>query len=564
MRRGAGRVRAAARPLSSARARPKRSVRVARERARHGRRKRKKSGARVAPPPASAAAAAAPLASPSVPPHMRDVINEAREGEAADMTIDALGAAPMPPVDATMPAGGDEEGYLSDSPEGARRPLFRNHLLLGSDPPRYVAPEAVNSGENGFEVLFLGTGAMAPQSFRNATSVSVRVHNQNLIFDCGEGTVRQIRQSGLVRLGSIGAVFVTHLHGDHWYGLPSLLLTLASSAVAQPVHVFGPVGLNSMLRGAMVPMAHHYTRVSKRWDWLHVHELLPARAAAGRGGGAPHRRRAGRRSTLSPLAGSRVNVPWHFSEAAAGADGFHDLYTTASARVRAGPLVHRGGDCYGYVVDEVRRPRFDPALLLENNIIKSVLVRRVLEGFTLELSNGAVVRPRDVMLPPFRSRRAVVLGDTCDSEGIAPIAMDADVLVHEATFMNRDARTAALSAHSTAGMAGSFARRVRARSLVLTHFSDRYGTGDHTVRRLVAEAEATYGREGGPVLAARDFSFLPVDGERRDEVDPAEAASRRRRPATDEVPHATRVYREGPAGEVLEELREEDFLAAKL
>jgi ribonuclease Z len=147
-------------------------------------------------------------------------------------------------------------------------------------------------------------------------------------------------------------------------------------------------------------------------------------------------------------------------------------------------------------------------------------------GETVRLSDGTVVRPQDVLEEPQR-RKVCILGDTCDSSNMAKIAQNADVLVHEATFEDRHKDKALLSGHSTAGMAGAFAREIGAKTLVLTHFSKRYASFDcgvsqtgcdsdeearglqgQAVKRLVMRARQTF--RSNRVIAAEDFARIEV------------------------------------------------------
>jgi ribonuclease Z len=142
--------------------------------------------------------------------------------------------------------------------------------------------------------------------------------------------------------------------------------------------------------------------------------------------------------------------------------------------VWAAPLRHRV-PCVGYVVSEADAPgRLQPEAAIAKGLRPGVLFRDLKRGLAVETPEGTVVQPDDVMLPPRPGRKICVLGDTCDSSGIAEYARNADVLVHEATFENELAHLAARAGHSTAAQAGAFAASIRARSLVLTHFSARY------------------------------------------------------------------------------------------
>lgn len=172
--------------------------------------------------------------------------------------------------------------------------------------------------------------------------------------------------------------------------------------------------------------------------------------------------------------------------------------------VRAGPLRHSVAT-FGYTVEEMpKRGKLDAAKARALGLPPGPLYKQLVRGEDVTLPGGrGVVRARDVLGPPQRGRKVTVLGDTCDASAMAPLAMDSDVLVHEATLEDGLAELAALRGHSTPSMAARFARDVRARRLLLTHFSNRYSSSSHAE----AEAEAE-GEEGGGMRAPPDVARL--------------------------------------------------------
>jgi ribonuclease Z len=155
--------------------------------------------------------------------------------------------------------------------------------------------------------------------------------------------------------------------------------------------------------------------------------------------------------------------------------------------------------CLGYVIEEKLRPgNVNMQKAREMGLIEGPLIGQLKQGHSVTTSKG-IVRPEDVLEAPLRPRKIVILGDTCDPSSIAHLAMGADVLIHEATNSDEERAQAMLHMHSTAGMAGEFARRIRAKNLIITHFSPRnfhaneYNECVH-VRTLVGQARATFGR----------------------------------------------------------------------
>lgn len=157
--------------------------------------------------------------------------------------------------------------------------------------------------------------------------------------------------------------------------------------------------------------------------------------------------------------------------------------------------------CLGYVIEEkLRSRRFMSAKLEALGLAGSPTLRPLLNGSPITLPDGRLVHPDDVLEPPRRPRKLVILGDTCDPRSLLPWAMDADVLVHEATYTNEEKHLAIQYMHSTAGMAGLFARQIRAKQLILTHFSPRnFGADDHMeclhLNSIVEEARKAFGRD---------------------------------------------------------------------
>jgi ribonuclease Z len=291
-------------------------------------------------------------------------------------------------------------------------------------------------------LFFAGTGGSVPSARRGLPAVLVRRGGDRLLFDCGEGTQRQLLRS--VGLADMDCVFITHFHADHWLGLPGMLKSFALRDRDRPLTIYGPPGLNELM-GA--------TRFiyGRRLPYeLTIAELGPAEAVE--------------------------------------RDGY---------RIAAVPVSHRGASAYGYVIVEDARPgHLDPRLAEQLGVRPGPDFGRLVRG---EIVNG--VSPAQVMGATREGRKVVLSGDTSPCEALAIAAHQADVLVHEATFIEEEADRARQTGHSTVRQAAELAHRAEVRMLVLTHLSTRYAGGE--VRR---EARAAFPETEVP----RDFDTVEV------------------------------------------------------
>jgi ribonuclease Z len=263
-------------------------------------------------------------------------------------------------------------------------------------------------------LFFAGTGGSVPSPRRGLPAVLVRRGGDRILFDCGEGTQRQLVRS--VGLTDVDSVFVTHLHADHWLGLPGMLKSFALRERDQPLAVYGPRGLKELM-GAMLVV---YGRLPYE---LSVVELVPAQSV--------------------------------------DRDGY---------AITAIPVRHRGEASFGYALVEEPRPgHLDARLAQELGVMPGPDFGRLQRG---ESVNG--VAPAQVMGPAREGRKIVLSGDTAPCEALAIAAHQADVLVHEATFAEEEAERARQTAHSTARQAAQLASDAEARMLALTHLSNRY------------------------------------------------------------------------------------------
>jgi ribonuclease Z len=303
------------------------------------------------------------------------------------------------------------------------------------------------------DLVFLGTSASAPTANRAPLALLLRRGGERLLFDCAEGTQRQLMRSS-VGLPDLEEIFLTHFHADHYLGLPGMLKTFALRQRDVPLTVYGPPGLREL-----------FTSLGRIFGKL----SYPVELVELRGGDALER------------------------------DGY---------RILAFP-VHHGVSAVGYALDEHPRPgRFDvetaDALGVPNGPERGALQR----GESITLPDGRVLTPDSVLGPARPGRRVVIAGDTAPTETVRVLAEDAELLVHEATFLDEERARAAYTLHSTALQAAELARDAKVRLLALTHVSPRY-FGPEVAR----EARETF----PATIVPHDFDIVEVPYRERGE-----------------------------------------------
>jgi ribonuclease Z len=298
-------------------------------------------------------------------------------------------------------------------------------------------------------VTFLGTSGAIPTTERGPSALLVNREGERLLFDCGEGTQRQ-----MMRFGTgfeVSHVFVTHLHGDHVLGLPGLVQTWGFNGRDDPLEVHVPAGTGDEIE-RLVRVGDHQPAFPIR-----VREVSPG-------------------------------------DVALDADDYE---------VRAFATEHRTRSV-GYALVEDDRPgRFDRERAEELGVPVGPKFSTLHEGDPVELDDGTVVRPEQVVGDPRPGRRFAYTGDTRPREETVEAAADADLLVHDATFADEETSRARETAHSTAREAAEVARRAGAKRLALTHISSRYAGNAKPLRRQ----------------ANREFdgeAFVAEDGQRID------------------------------------------------
>ena len=296
---------------------------------------------------------------------------------------------------------------------------------------------------------FLGTAASRPTVERNVASLAVMREGETLLFDCGEGTQRQMMRYHVSF--AVADVFFTHMHADHVIGIIGLMRTMALQGRTETLRLWGP-------RGA--------TRVLRRAEQFGF---------------------------------DRLGFPVEIMELAPDEPVRRNGYQIVPFAVD-----HGGSASLGYaLVEETRKGRFNPELARELGIPEGPLWGKIHRGEAVTLPDGRTIEPSTLVGAPRPGRRVVITGDTRPCATTTEAARHADLLVHEATFGDEEAERAAETGHSTAREAALVARVAEARRLVLTHFSARYS---HDASDLEREAKQVFAN----TLIARDGTEVEV------------------------------------------------------
>jgi ribonuclease Z len=269
-------------------------------------------------------------------------------------------------------------------------------------------------------VAFLGTGGSVPSARRSTASVLIARGGERLMFDCGEGTQRQLQRS--FGLAQVDAIYLTHFHADHILGLPGLLKTYDLTDRRAQLTIYGPLGLHDLFKTLS-------RVIGKTGFKLELVELQP-------GDGVAH-------------------------------EGYEIRPFATEHSVRAN----------GYALVEEERPgRFDPEAAARLGVPEGPAFAALQRGEYVEGTAGAV-RPEDVMGEARAGRTVVITGDTAPCRATVEAARGAELLVHDASFSEEEAQRAADTGHSTAGQAAAVAREAGVKLLSLVHISSRYHVG---------------------------------------------------------------------------------------
>lgn len=276
------------------------------------------------------------------------------------------------------------------------------------------------------EITFLGTSSGVPTRSRNVSSVALRLPQRAEVwlFDCGEGTQHQLQRSDL-KSSQIRRIFITHMHGDHTFGLMGLIASCGLAGSGQPIDIYGPEGLKEYLQ---TTAKYSYINFGSR---LTIHTVKPGL-----------------------------------------------VYEDDEFSVSCQLLKHRV-PAHGYRITEKDRPgmfNIDKARAL--GIPPGPIYGKLKQGQVVTLDDGRKINGKDLCGKPEVGRKVVYCTDTVFCDAAVELAQNADVLIHEATFAHQDAEMAFEKMHSTSTMAAQVALLAGVNKLILTHFSPRYAFGN--------------------------------------------------------------------------------------
>jgi ribonuclease Z len=301
-----------------------------------------------------------------------------------------------------------------------------------------------------FEIIFLGTSASAPSARRNLPSLVIKHDDQRYLVDCGEGTQRQILQSG-IGFKRLNRILITHSHLDHILGLAGLLSTYMRWETIDKLELFA--GKNALDR---------------------IKDLLYGVV----------------------LRGASAPMPISFIPISNGV-----IIEDGDLTISAFSVHHRGPDCYGYVFEEKGRRPFLPEKAEALGIPQGPWRRDLVDGKPVTLPDGRTIDPADVLGDYKPGTRLVVVGDVGEVDDLVEICRGADALVIEATYLDEEADMARDFSHMTAKRSADLAVRAGVRALYLTHVSRRYREKD-----IIAEAQSVFPE----AVVARDFDTFQV------------------------------------------------------
>ncbi|WP_220750904.1 ribonuclease Z [Apilactobacillus xinyiensis] len=304
------------------------------------------------------------------------------------------------------------------------------------------------------QLEFLGTGAGVPGKFRNVSSTALKLLdecNSVWLFDVGEGTQQQILRSNL-KPRKINKIFITHLHGDHIFGLPGLLSSRSFQGGNTPLTIYGPKGIKDFVQ---LSLRVSQTKLSYRINYVEI-------------------------------------------------DSTGLIYQDDKFSVYTEKLDHQI-ECFGYRVVESDHPgELLVDKLMADNVPSGPIYGKLKDGLTVELEDGRVINGKDYLGSAQKGRIVAVFGDTRANDNSYKLAKNADALVHESTFSKDEAKLARNYYHSTCVQAAQLAQKAEVGKLLLTHISARY-TGN-MAKRLENQARKVFNN----TKVVKDFDVVDI------------------------------------------------------
>jgi ribonuclease Z len=301
------------------------------------------------------------------------------------------------------------------------------------------------------EIIFLGSGSALPTKDRMLSAIVINREGENILFDCGEGTQFQMASAG-VKPFKIKNIFLSHLHGDHVFGLPGLLSTMNLLKRTEPLSIFGPTGIKEFLESAL-----KISMMTKRYE-INIHE------------------------TNNDFTGGII-----FEN--------EEYYVTAL------PLDHSLFDLGYRFQEKDKAGHLDLEKAQQYNLPMGPLIGELKKGNSIPF-NGNVIKPEDVLGEPIKGKSIAIVTDTKPCENGISLAREADVLIHEATFEKELWESAQEMKHSTTIDAAQIAKKANTKILIITHISSR----NYDVNKLIEECTNIFKN----TIAAYDFLRVRV------------------------------------------------------
>ncbi len=273
------------------------------------------------------------------------------------------------------------------------------------------------------EITFLGTSSAVHSYKRSHASIALKAFGETILFDCGEGTQRQLIYTNISPM-KISNIFITHYHGDHILGVPGLLQTMNFMGRENKLHIYGPKGLDNLQKA------------------------------------------------ISHLGFPNFDFPIEWIEIDNGTIIENEEYVIKAQRVK------HNTPTLAYSVEELKKPRFQRQKAIDLGVPVGPDFGKLHNGIPVEV-NGKTIRPEQVLGPPRKGVKITYSGDTRPCEELIEFARDSTILIHEATYKVEDTDKAEEHAHSTSADAARTALYSNSKELILTHISARYNDVDN-------------------------------------------------------------------------------------
>ena len=277
------------------------------------------------------------------------------------------------------------------------------------------------------EIIFLGTSSAVHSYTRNHPAIILKAFGETFLFDCGEGTQRQLIFAKVSPM-KISKIFLSHYHGDHILGLPGLLQSMNFRGREKKLTIYGPEGLYNL------------------------------------------------RDALFNLGYSKIEFPIEFIEI-----GSETVESTEEYIIKSQHVNHNV-PCLAYSIEELKKPRFLREKAIELGVPVGPDFGRLHNGEEVEI-DGKIIKPEQVLGPPRKGSKIVYSGDTTPCEEMVEFAKDSTILIHESTYISEDADKAEENFHSTSCDAAEIAKASNSKELILTHFSTRYTKTDELLKQ---------------------------------------------------------------------------------